>query len=172
MATPAFDGADETEIRAILKEAGLPETGQTALRDGRTGEFFENEVTVGIMYMLKQSPMVADIIQARTVGPYSTIAQQPLSDKTHCGGQSLGEMEALALEAHGAAYSLQEFMTVKSDDVIGRSRMNETIYMGHCSWEPGLPESFIILAKELQAMGFDIELLSNGKPYNYETAIN
>ncbi|MDR1308405.1 MAG: DNA-directed RNA polymerase subunit beta [Deltaproteobacteria bacterium] len=159
MATPVFDGADETEIREILNEAGLPEIGQAPLRDGRTGEFFENEVTVGIMYMLKLHHLVDDKIHARSIGPYSLVTQQPLGGKAQFGGQRLGEMEVWAMEAYGAAYSLQEFLTVKSDDVTGRTRMYEKIVKGDNILEAGLPESFNVLVKELQSLGLDIDLI-------------
>ncbi|MDR1545620.1 MAG: DNA-directed RNA polymerase subunit beta [Deltaproteobacteria bacterium] len=169
VATPVFDGADEREIREILKEAGLPEIGQTKLRDGRTGEEFENEVTVGVMYMLKLHHLVDDKIHARSIGPYSLVTQQPLGGKAQFGGQRLGEMEVWAMEAYGAAYSLQEFLTVKSDDVAGRTRMYEKIVKGDNILEAGLPESFNVLVKELQSLGLDVDLiegegLGDGKP--------
>ncbi|MDR3204199.1 MAG: DNA-directed RNA polymerase subunit beta [Deltaproteobacteria bacterium] len=162
MATPVFDGADEKEIREILKEAGLPQIGQTILRDGRTGEKFENEVTVGIMYMLKLHHLVDDKIHARSIGPYSLVTQQPLGGKAQFGGQRLGEMEVWAMEAYGAAYSLQEFLTVKSDDVTGRTRMYEKIVKGDNVLEAGLPESFNVLVKELQSLGLDVDLKEDG----------
>jgi DNA-directed RNA polymerase subunit beta len=161
MATPVFDGADEKEIRKALAEADLPEIGQAALRDGRTGEEFENKVTVGIMYMLKLHHLVDDKIHARSTGPYSLVTQQPLGGKAQFGGQRLGEMEVWAMEAYGAAYSLQEFLTVKSDDVAGRARMYEKIVKGDNVLEAGLPESFNVLLKELQSLGLDIELIEN-----------
>ncbi|MDR1578236.1 MAG: DNA-directed RNA polymerase subunit beta [Deltaproteobacteria bacterium] len=161
MATPVFDGADEAEIRDILRKAGLPEIGQTVLRDGRTGERFENEVTVGIMYMLKLHHLVDDKIHARSIGPYSLVTQQPLGGKAQFGGQRLGEMEVWAMEAYGAAYSLQEFLTVKSDDVNGRTRMYEKIVKGDNILEAGLPESFNVLVKELQSLGLDVELIED-----------
>jgi DNA-directed RNA polymerase subunit beta len=164
MSTPVFDGADETEIRQILREAGLPEIGQAALRDGRTGEFFENEVTVGIMYMLKLHHLVDDKIHARSIGPYSLVTQQPLGGKAQFGGQRLGEMEVWAMEAYGAAYSLQEFLTVKSDDVTGRTRMYEKIVKGDNILEAGLPESFNVLVKEVQSLGLDIDLVEDNTP--------
>jgi DNA-directed RNA polymerase subunit beta len=164
MATPVFDGATEKEIRNILNEAGLPEIGQAALRDGRTGEFFENEVTVGIMYMLKLHHLVDDKIHARSIGPYSLVTQQPLGGKAQFGGQRLGEMEVWAMEAYGAAYSLQEFLTVKSDDVTGRTRMYEKIVKGDNILEAGLPESFNVLVKELQSLGLDIDLIEEKIP--------
>jgi len=159
VATPVFDGASEEEIRSFLKEAGLPEVGQTYLRDGRSGEKFENPVTVGVMYMLKLHHLVDDKIHARSIGPYSLVTQQPLGGKAQFGGQRLGEMEVWAMEAYGAAYSLQEFLTVKSDDVVGRTRMYEKIVKGDNVLEPGLPESFNVLVKELQSLGLDVELL-------------
>jgi DNA-directed RNA polymerase subunit beta len=159
MATPVFDGAQESEIRAILREAGLPEIGQTILRDGRTGERFENDVTVGVMYMLKLHHLVDDKIHARSIGPYSLVTQQPLGGKAQFGGQRLGEMEVWAMEAYGAAYSLQEFLTVKSDDVTGRTRMYEKIVKGDNILEAGLPESFNVLVKELQSLGLDVDLI-------------
>ena len=137
-----FDGAAEEEVKKFLKEAGLPTIGQTRLRDGRSGEEFENTVTVGIMYMLKLHHLVDDKIHARSIGPYSLVTQQPLGGKAQFGGQRLGEMEVWAMEAYGAAYSLQEFLTVKSDDVIGRTRMYEKIVKGDNVLEAGLPESF------------------------------
>jgi len=159
VATPVFDGASEEEIMSFLKEAGLPEVGQTYLRDGRTGEKFENPVTVGLMYMLKLHHLVDDKIHARSIGPYSLVTQQPLGGKAQFGGQRLGEMEVWAMEAYGAGYSLQEFLTVKSDDVVGRTRMYEKIVKGDNVLEPGLPESFNVLVKELQSLGLDVELL-------------
>ncbi len=158
MATPVFDGAEEREIKAILSEAGLPDIGQAVLRDGRTGEPFENEVTVGIMYMLKLHHLVDDKIHARSIGPYSLVTQQPLGGKAQFGGQRLGEMEVWAMEAYGAAYSLQEFLTVKSDDVAGRTRMYEKIVKGDNVLEAGLPESFNVLVKELQSLALDVDM--------------
>ncbi|MDR2827164.1 MAG: DNA-directed RNA polymerase subunit beta [Candidatus Adiutrix intracellularis] len=158
MATPVFDGAEEVEIKAILNEAGLPDIGQTVLRDGRNGERFENEVTVGIMYMLKLHHLVDDKIHARSIGPYSLVTQQPLGGKAQFGGQRLGEMEVWAMEAYGAAYSLQEFLTVKSDDVAGRTRMYEKIVKGDNVLEAGLPESFNVLVKELQSLALDVDM--------------
>ncbi|MEW5723289.1 MAG: DNA-directed RNA polymerase subunit beta, partial [Thermodesulfobacteriota bacterium] len=159
VATPVFDGASEDEIEEFLREAGLPEVGQAWLRDGRTGELFENQVTVGVMYMLKLHHLVDDKIHARSIGPYSLVTQQPLGGKAQFGGQRLGEMEVWAMEAYGAAYSLQEFLTVKSDDVIGRTRMYEKIVKGDNVLEAGLPESFNVLVKELQSLGLDVELI-------------
>ncbi|HJX74572.1 MAG TPA: DNA-directed RNA polymerase subunit beta [Candidatus Deferrimicrobiaceae bacterium] len=160
MASPVFSGANEEEIRRYLGMAGLPETGQTSLYDGMTGELFHQQVTVGSMYMMKLHHLVDDKIHARSTGPYSLVTQQPLGGKAQFGGQRLGEMEVWALEAYGAAYTLQEFLTVKSDDVPGRARMYEAIVKGNFSLEPGLPESFNVLIKELQALGLDVELIS------------
>ncbi|MFP5213500.1 MAG: DNA-directed RNA polymerase subunit beta, partial [Acidobacteriota bacterium] len=159
MATPVFDGAEEPEIRGVLKEAGLPETGQSTLYDGRTGVPFDQNVTVGIMYMLKLHHLVDDKIHARSIGPYSLVTQQPLGGKAQFGGQRLGEMEVWTMEAYGAAYALQEFLTVKSDDVAGRTRMYEKIVKGDNTLEAGLPESFNVLVKELQALALDVRLL-------------
>jgi DNA-directed RNA polymerase subunit beta len=159
MATPVFDGADEGEVRDMLALAGLPEKGQTVLFDGRTGEPFDQEITVGMIYMLKLHHLVDDKIHARSIGPYSLVTQQPLGGKAQFGGQRLGEMEVWAMEAYGAAYSLQEFLTVKSDDVAGRTRMYETIVKGEHTLEPGLPESFNVLVKELQSLCLDVELI-------------
>jgi DNA-directed RNA polymerase subunit beta len=161
VATPVFDGAAEDEIEGFLKEAGLPVVGQTTLQDGRSGEKFENPVTVGIMYMLKLHHLVDDKIHARSIGPYSLVTQQPLGGKAQFGGQRLGEMEVWAMEAYGAAYSLQEFLTVKSDDVVGRTRMYEKIVKGDNVLEAGLPESFNVLIKELQSLGLDVELVED-----------
>jgi len=160
VASPVFDGAEEPEIRDFLKEAGLPETGQTVLYDGRTGEPFDQPVTVGVMYMLKLHHLVDDKIHARSIGPYSLVTQQPLGGKAQFGGQRLGEMEVWAMEAYGAAYALQEFLTVKSDDLAGRTRMYEKIVKGDNTLEAGLPESFNVLVKELQALALDVQLLS------------
>jgi DNA-directed RNA polymerase subunit beta len=159
MASPAFDGASEEEIKTALKEASLPVTGQATLFDGRTGEPFDQKVTVGVIYMMKLHHLVDDKIHARSVGPYSLITQQPLGGKAQFGGQRLGEMEVWALEAYGAAYGLQEFLTVKSDDVLGRTRMYETIVKGGYNLEAGVPESFNVLVKELQSLCLDMELL-------------
>jgi DNA-directed RNA polymerase subunit beta len=160
-ATPVFDGADESEIKGALKMAGLPQSGQARLIDGRTGDAFEHTVTVGVMYMLKLHHLVDDKIHARSIGPYSLVTQQPLGGKAQFGGQRLGEMEVWAMEAYGAAYALQEFLTVKSDDVIGRTRMYESIVKGEHVLEAGLPESFNVLLKELQALCLDVELIED-----------
>lgn len=159
MATPVFDGAREDEIKALLSEAGLCTSAQTTLYDGRTGEPFNEKITIGTMYMLKLHHLVDDKIHARSIGPYSLVTQQPLGGKAQFGGQRLGEMEVWALEAYGAAYTLQEFVTVKSDDMAGRTRMYEKIVKGQNVLEPGIPESFKVLAKELQSLGLDITLL-------------
>jgi DNA-directed RNA polymerase subunit beta len=159
VATPVFDGADESEIKEMLKMANLSENGQATLFDGRTGEPFDQEITVGMIYMLKLHHLVDNKIHARSIGPYSLVTQQPLGGKAQFGGQRLGEMEVWAMEAYGAAYSLQEFLTVKSDDVAGRTRIYEAIVKGEHTLEPGLPESFNVLVKELQSLGLDVELI-------------
>jgi DNA-directed RNA polymerase subunit beta len=161
MSTAVFDGAKEDEVRAELEAAELPLTGQTVLFDGRTGDPFDSEVTVGILYMLKLHHLADDKIHARSIGPYSLVTQQPLGGKAQFGGQRLGEMEVWAMEAYGAAFALQEFLTVKSDDVLGRTRIYESIVKGENVLEPGLPESFNVLVKELQALGLDIELIED-----------
>jgi len=162
-ATPVFDGAGEQQVHELLRQAGLPEDGKTVLRDGVTGEPFEQRVTVGYIYMLKLSHLVDDKIHARSIGPYSLITQQPLGGKAQFGGQRLGEMEVWALEAYGAAYTLQELLTVKSDDVEGRSRVYEAIVKGKVPEPPGLPESFNVLVRELQSLGLDVELVKHGE---------
>ena len=159
VASPVFDGAREEEIFELLKRSGLPETGQCTLYDGRTGRPFEQLVTVGVMYMMKLHHLVEDKIHARSTGPYSLVTQQPLGGKAQFGGQRLGEMEVWALEAYGAAYTLQEMLTVKSDDVAGRTRMYEAIVKGENTLEPGLPESFNVMVKELQSLCLNVELL-------------
>jgi len=159
LATPVFDGASIEDIKAKLDEAGLPANGKIILHDGRTGEPFNNEITVGYIYMLKLSHLVDDKIHARSIGPYSLVTQQPLGGKAQFGGQRFGEMEVWALEAYGAAYTLQEMLTVKSDDVTGRSRVYEAIVKGENPPEPGYPEAFNVLIKELQALGLDVSLL-------------
>jgi DNA-directed RNA polymerase subunit beta len=159
MATPVFDGAKEEEIKDLLEEAGLSKSGQATLFDGRTGLPFDEKVTVGAMYMLKLHHLVADKLHARSIGPYSLVTQQPLGGKAQFGGQRLGEMEVWAIEAYGAAHCLQEFLTVKSDDMAGRTRMYEKIVKGQNVFEPGLPESFRVLTKELQSLGLDITLV-------------
>ena len=158
MCTPVFDGAHEDDIRECLKEAGLSEDGKTILTDGRTGEKFDNPITVGYMYYLKLHHLVDDKIHARSTGPYSMVTQQPLGGKAQFGGQRFGEMEVWALEAYGAAYTLQEIMTVKSDDVTGRVKTYEAIVKGENIPTAGTPESFKVLYKELQALGLDTRL--------------
>jgi len=159
VATPVFDGATEEEIRDMLGKANLPTKGQAILFDGRSGEPFEQQVTVGMIYMLKLHHLVDNKIHARSIGPYSLVTQQPLGGKAQFGGQRLGEMEVWAMEAYGAAHTLQEFLTVKSDDVAGRTRIYEAIVKGEHSLEPGLPESFSVLVKELQSLCLDVELV-------------
>jgi DNA-directed RNA polymerase subunit beta len=161
MGSPVFDGATEEEIFGLFKKAGLPESGQTMLFDGRSGAPFAHPVTVGVMYMMKLHHLVEDKIHARSTGPYSLVTQQPLGGKAQFGGQRLGEMEVWALEAYGAAYSLQEMLTVKSDDVAGRTRMYEAIVKGENVLEPGLPESFNVMVKELQSLALDVELIED-----------
>ncbi len=160
--TAVFDGANEPEIKALLAEAGLPSSGKTDLYDGMTGEKFEQPVTVGVIYMLKLSHLVDDKIHARSIGPYSLITQQPLGGKAQFGGQRFGEMEVWALEAYGAAYILQELLTAKSDDVYGRTKIYEAIVKGEAAIEPGVPESFNVLIRELQSLCLDVELVKLG----------
>ena len=159
VATPIFDGAREQDISAMLAEAGLDPEGKSVLYDGRTGEPFDNKVTVGYVYFLKLHHLVDDKIHARSTGPYSLVTQQPLGGKAQFGGQRFGEMEVWALEAYGAAYTLQEILTVKSDDVTGRVKTYESIVKGHNVPQPGVPESFKVLVKELQSLCLDIEVL-------------
>ena len=161
MATPVFDGATEEDIEAMLETAGLETNGKTILYDGRTGEPFDHPITVGVMYMLKLHHLVDDKIHARSTGPYSLVTQQPLGGKAQFGGQRFGEMEVWALEAYGAAYTLQEILTVKSDDVVGRVKTYEAIVKGENIPEPGIPESFKVLIKELQSLGLDVKLYSD-----------
>jgi DNA-directed RNA polymerase subunit beta len=158
-ATPVFDGATEREIKKNLSEAKLPGSGKTQLFDGMTGLAFEQPVTVGYIYMLKLSHLVDDKIHARSIGPYSLITQQPLGGKAQFGGQRFGEMEVWALEAYGAAYILQELLTAKSDDVYGRAKIYEAIVKGEAAIEPGVPESFNVLIRELQSLCLDVELM-------------
>jgi DNA-directed RNA polymerase subunit beta len=160
--TAVFDGARETEIKALLEAAGLPTSGKTPLFDGMTGDEFEQQATVGYIYMLKLSHLVDDKIHARSIGPYSLITQQPLGGKAQFGGQRFGEMEVWALEAYGAAYILQELLTAKSDDVYGRTKIYEAIVKGEAAIEPGVPESFNVLIRELQALCLDVELIKVG----------
>jgi DNA-directed RNA polymerase subunit beta len=159
MATPVFDGAKEEEIKSLLAEAGFSTSGQETLYDGRSGEPFKENVTVGTMYVMKLHHLVDDKIHARSIGPYSLVTQQPLGGKAQFGGQRLGEMEVWAMEAYGSAYALQEFLTVKSDDMAGRTRMYEKIVKGQNTLEPGLPESFKVLTKELMSLGLDVNLM-------------
>jgi DNA-directed RNA polymerase subunit beta len=163
MISPVFDGAKEDQIKSLLEKADRPASGKTVLFDGRTGDPFHQEVTVGVMYMMKLHHLVDDKIHARSIGPYSLVTQQPLGGKAQFGGQRLGEMEVWAIEAYGAAYTLQEFLTVKSDDIAGRTRMYEAIVKGKHQFETGLPESFSVLLKELQGLGMNIELLRESK---------
>ncbi len=163
MATPVFDGASEQEIKSLIEFSGQNKTGQSILYDGRTGEPFEKPVTVGIMYVLKLHHLVDDKLHARSIGPYSLVTQQPLGGKAQFGGQRLGEMEVWAMEAYGAAHALQEFLTVKSDDMTGRTRMYEKIVKGQNVLEPGMPESFRVLIKELQSLGLDMNLIEGSK---------
>jgi DNA-directed RNA polymerase subunit beta len=158
VATPVFDGAREEEIKKMLSLADIPESGQITLFDGRTGRSFERPVTVGYMYMLKLNHLVDDKMHARSTGSYSLVTQQPLGGKAQFGGQRFGEMEVWALEAYGAAYTLQEMLTVKSDDVNGRTKMYKNIVDGDHRMEPGMPESFNVLLKEIRSLGINIEL--------------
>jgi DNA-directed RNA polymerase subunit beta len=160
-ATPVFDGAHESEIKHMLALADLPESGQTTLYDGRTGEAFDRPVTVGYMHVLKLHHLVDDKMHARSTGPYSLVTQQPLGGKAQFGGQRFGEMEVWALEAYGAAYTLQEMLTVKSDDVNGRTKVYESIVKGDHKIEAGMPESFNVLVKEIRSLGMDIDLEQN-----------
>jgi DNA-directed RNA polymerase subunit beta len=160
VATPVFDGAKERDIVEMLSQAGLNETGQVTLYDGRTGEGFKRSVTVGYIYMLKLHHLVDDKIHARSIGPYSLVTQQPLGGKAQFGGQRFGEMEVWALEAYGSAYTLQEILTVKSDDVAGRTKVYESIVRGEDNFEAGIPESFNVLVKEMRSLGLNVELLS------------
>jgi DNA-directed RNA polymerase subunit beta len=159
VATPVFDGAKEPQIADLLEEAGYSRDGKLWLRDGRTGDYFDNPVTVGYMYMLKLHHLVDDKLHARSTGPYSLVTQQPLGGKAQFGGQRFGEMEVWALEAYGAAHTLQEILTVKSDDVVGRVKAYESIVKGENIPEPGIPESFKVLIKELQSLALDVKVL-------------
>jgi DNA-directed RNA polymerase subunit beta len=158
-ASPVFDGAREQEIKHLLEFAELPTSGKTVLFDGLTGDPFEQKVTVGYIYMMKLSHLVDDKIHARSIGPYSLITQQPLGGKAQFGGQRFGEMEVWALEAYGAAHILQELLTAKSDDVAGRSKIYEAIVKGEADFDPGVPESFNVLIRELQSLCLDVELM-------------
>jgi DNA-directed RNA polymerase subunit beta len=161
VASPVFDGAREDDINQMLDRAGLKNSGQVVLTDGRTGERFDRQVTVGYIYMLKLHHLVDDKIHARSIGPYSLVTQQPLGGKAQFGGQRFGEMEVWALEAYGAAYTLQEMLTVKSDDVSGRTKTYEAIVRGDDNFEAGIPESFNVLVKELRSLGLNVELTQN-----------
>jgi DNA-directed RNA polymerase subunit beta len=163
IATPVFDGAKEHDIEHMLEMAGLSHSGQVTLFDGRTGEPFDREVTVGYIYMLKLHHLVDDKIHARSIGPYSLVTQQPLGGKAQFGGQRFGEMEVWALEAYGAAYTLQEMLTVKSDDVAGRTKVYEAITRGHDTFEAGIPESFNVLVKEMRSLGLNVELVDGAR---------
>jgi DNA-directed RNA polymerase subunit beta len=163
IATPVFDGAKESDIRAMLERAGLPTSGQMQLYDGLTGEPFLRPVTVGYIYMLKLHHLVDDKIHARSIGPYSLVTQQPLGGKAQFGGQRFGEMEVWALEAYGAAYTLQEMLTVKSDDVAGRTKVYEAIVRGDDTFEAGIPESFNVLVKEMRSLSLNVELADGRK---------
>ncbi|MEI6161959.1 MAG: DNA-directed RNA polymerase subunit beta, partial [Roseococcus sp.] len=162
IATPVFDGARISDIEEMLTKAGLDTSGQMQLVDGRTGELFERKVTVGYIYMLKLHHLVDDKIHARSIGPYSLVTQQPLGGKAQFGGQRFGEMEVWALEAYGAAYTLQEMLTVKSDDVSGRTKVYEAIVRDQDSFEAGIPESFNVLVKELKSLGLNVDLENRG----------
>ena len=159
MASPVFDGANEEDVWTTMEEAGLARDGKTVLYDGRTGDPFENRISVGVMYMLKLAHMVDDKLHARSTGPYSLVTQQPLGGKAQFGGQRFGEMEVWALEAYGAAYTLQEILTVKSDDTVGRVKTYEAIVKGENLPKPGVPESFRVLMKELQSLGLDVSIM-------------
>ena len=159
IATPVFDGASSEDLWETVKEAGMDSDAKTILYDGRTGEPFDNRVSVGVMYMIKLAHMVDDKLHARSIGPYSLVTQQPLGGKAQFGGQRFGEMEVWALEAYGAAYTLQEILTYKSDDVVGRVKTYESIVKGQQISRPGVPESFRVLVKELQALGLDMKVL-------------
>jgi len=160
VASPVFDGASEYDVFDTMEEAGMQRNGKTVLYDGRTGERFEREVTVGVMHMIKLAHMVDDKIHARSTGPYSLVTQQPLGGKAQFGGQRFGEMEVWALEAYGAAYALQELLTIKSDDILGRVKVYEAIVKGENIQEPGIPESFKVLMKEMQSLCLNVEVLS------------
>jgi DNA-directed RNA polymerase subunit beta len=171
MGTPVFDGAREPDVSAMLEKAGLDTSGQVTLFDGRTGNPFDRKVTVGYIYMLKLHHLVDDKIHARSIGPYSLVTQQPLGGKAQFGGQRFGEMEVWALQAYGAAYTLQEMLTVKSDDVIGRTKVYEAIVKGDDTFEAGIPESFNVLVKEMRSLGLNVELDSVEDPDAEPTAI-
>jgi len=159
IATPVFDGVEEDDLYEVMAEAGMSKDGKVELYDGQTGNKFDEKISVGVMYMIKLAHMVDDKLHARSVGPYSLVTQQPLGGKAQNGGQRFGEMEVWALEAYGAAHTLQEILTVKSDDVIGRVKTYEAIVKGKKIPEPGIPESFRVLQKELQALAIDVKML-------------
>jgi len=171
IASPVFDGAREEDINVMLEQAGLAETGQAVLVDGRSGETFDRKVTVGYIYMLKLHHLVDDKIHARSIGPYSLVTQQPLGGKAQFGGQRFGEMEVWALEAYGAAYTLQEMLTVKSDDVAGRTKVYEAIVKGDDTFEAGIPESFNVLVKEMRSLGLNVELSSLAGPVDEDDGL-
>jgi DNA-directed RNA polymerase subunit beta len=171
MGTPVFDGAREGDVTTMLEKAGLDPSGQVTLFDGRTGDPFDRKVTVGYIYMLKLHHLVDDKIHARSIGPYSLVTQQPLGGKAQFGGQRFGEMEVWALQAYGAAYTLQEMLTVKSDDVIGRTKVYEAIVKGDDTFEAGIPESFNVLVKEMRSLGLNVELASIEAEDDEQTAI-
>lgn len=160
VASPVFDGAREEDVWATIEEAGMDRDAKTVLYDGRSGEAFDNRISVGVMYMIKLAHMVDDKLHARSTGPYSLVTQQPLGGKAQFGGQRFGEMEVWALEAYGAAYTLQEILTIKSDDTIGRVKAYEAIVKGENVPQPGVPESFRVLIKELQSLGMDVKMMS------------
>jgi DNA-directed RNA polymerase subunit beta len=160
IATPVFDGATYADVVKLLQQAKLPKSGKITLRDGRSGEPFDHEVTVGPIYMMKLCHLVDDKIHARSIGPYSLVTQQPLGGKSQFGGQRFGEMEVWALEAYGAAYTLQQMLTVKSDDITGRSKIYEAIVKGENTPQPNIPESFKVLVREIKALGLDIDVLN------------
>ena len=166
--TPIFEGVKESDIRSLLAENHFPEDGKLTLFNGQTGEAFDQRVTVGIMYMIKLHHLVEEKIHARAIGPYSLVTQQPLGGKSHFGGQRLGEMEVWALEAYGAANTLQEFLTVKSDDVIWRTRLFDSIVKNKLKFEPGIPESFNVLTNELKSLGLNIEMIDKGEELDAE----
>jgi DNA-directed RNA polymerase subunit beta len=171
IATPVFDGAKDSEIRALFESKGLDPDGKFEVRDGRTGEPFDRKVTVGYMYMLKLYHMVEDKIHARSIGPYSLVTQQPLGGKAQFGGQRFGEMEVWALEAYGASYILQEILTVKSDDIVGRLKTYEAIVKGESIPKPGIPESFRVLTKELQSLALDLKLYKEDEQIEIKESI-
>ena len=166
VATPVLDGAKQEDIAAMMKEAGMDEDGKTVLYDGRTGEPFDNRISVGVMYMIKLYHMVEDKIHARSTGPYSMVTQQPLGGKAQFGGQRFGEMEVWALYAYGAANVLQEILTVKSDDVVGRVKVYEALVKGNMIHQAGVPESFRVLVKEFQALGLDVSMIDENDKNN------